>query len=153
VSKLLVRLQLAGGRAPAPGSVLERQGEAIGTLTSAAEVPGEDRVVALGYLRDDDAQAGREIEVPSGPGPRRATSAGPARRAGPEAPPGAGVRGGAASRVRCAAGGRRGRPPAPGEVAGGVGLRGVCYHRAPRAPRGHGGEPRRAGASEEVVTA
>jgi len=79
VSKLLVRLQLAGGRAPAPGSLLESQGEAIGTLTSAAEVPGEDRVVALGYVRDEDAQAGREIEVASGAGRLRATIAGPAR--------------------------------------------------------------------------
>jgi len=79
VSKLLVRLQLAGGRPPAPGSLLESQGEAIGTLTSAAEVPGEDRVVALGYVRDEDAQAGREIEVASGAGRLRATIAGPAR--------------------------------------------------------------------------
>lgn len=77
VSRCLVRLELSGDP-PAPGAGLEAGGEATGTLTSAIAVPGEDRVAALGYVRDEDA--GRdEIDVLDGPGRRRARVLGPAR--------------------------------------------------------------------------
>ena len=66
VSKYLVRLRVLGD-VPAPGARLERDGGGtIGTLTSAARVPGEDRVVALGYVRDEDAAAGGTIAVADG---------------------------------------------------------------------------------------
>jgi len=66
VSKYLVRLRVLGD-VPAPGARLERDGGGtIGTLTSAARVPGEDRVVALGYVRDEDAAAGGTITVADG---------------------------------------------------------------------------------------
>ncbi len=79
VSKLLVGVCLEGG-VPAPGARLEREGSgAIGTLTSAAAVPGEDRVVGLGYVRDEEAAEGREIVVVDGDRRVRATLLGPAR--------------------------------------------------------------------------
>jgi len=79
VSKYLVRLNIAGG-VPAPGTRLERDdGEAIGTLTSASRVPGEDRIVALGYVRDEDAAAGGKIVVVDGDRRFGATILGTAR--------------------------------------------------------------------------
>ena len=62
VSKLLVRIRVDGGL-PAPGALLESAGQPLGVLTSAARVPGQERVVALGYVRDEDAAQGREIDV------------------------------------------------------------------------------------------
>ncbi|HEV8701163.1 MAG TPA: glycine cleavage T C-terminal barrel domain-containing protein [Candidatus Polarisedimenticolia bacterium] len=77
VSRCLVRLEIRDGL-PAPGSPIESGGETIGSLTSAAVVPGEDRVVALAYLRDEDA--GREVvEVTDGGRRLRARVLGPAR--------------------------------------------------------------------------
>ena len=77
VSRCLVRLELSDDP-PAPGARLEAGGEPTGTLTSAVAVPGEDRVAALGYVRDEDA--GRdEIDVLDGPRRRRARVLGPAR--------------------------------------------------------------------------
>jgi folate-binding protein YgfZ len=79
VSKYLVRLGVTGG-VPAFGACLERDGLGmIGTLTSAARVPGEDRVVALGYVRDEDAAAGGEIAVVDGDRRLRAAILGLAR--------------------------------------------------------------------------
>jgi folate-binding protein YgfZ len=79
VSKYLVRMLVVGG-VPAPGARLERRdGDAIGTLTSASRVPGEDRVVALGYVRDEDAGEGREIAVVDGGRTLQATILGTAR--------------------------------------------------------------------------
>ena len=77
VSRCLVRLEIRDGL-PAPGSRIEADGETSGSLTSAAAVPGEGRVVALAYLRDEDA--GRdEVEVADGGGRFRARVLGPAR--------------------------------------------------------------------------
>jgi folate-binding protein YgfZ len=79
ISKCLVRLRVEGG-VPSPGARLEIDpGEAIGTLTSAARVPGEDRVVALGYVRDEDATRSGTIAVVDGSDRHRAAILGPAR--------------------------------------------------------------------------
>jgi folate-binding protein YgfZ len=79
VAKYLVRLSIVGG-VPVPGARLERDGSgAIGTLTSAAAVPGEDRVIALGYVRDEDAAAGGEVTVVDGERRLRAAILGLAR--------------------------------------------------------------------------
>ena len=79
VSKYLVRLSVSGGL-PGPGSGLVREGTgAIGTLTSAARVPGEERVAALGYVRDEDVTAGGELDVVDGAGRCRAVILGAAR--------------------------------------------------------------------------
>lgn len=58
VNRYLRRLSLPGDRVPPRGAALERQGAVVGTVTSAAEVPGEGRVVALGMVR-------REVEPPA----------------------------------------------------------------------------------------
>jgi tRNA-modifying protein YgfZ len=79
VSKYLVRLRIESG-VPAPGSrLLGRGDEAIGTLTSAAAVPGEERVVGLGYVRDEEIVDGREIAILDGERRLRAILLGPAR--------------------------------------------------------------------------
>ena len=66
VSKYLVRLRIGSG-APAPGArLLGRGDEPIGTLTSAVAVPGEDRVLGLGYVRDEEVADGREIAIVDG---------------------------------------------------------------------------------------
>ncbi len=78
VSKLLIRLELQNGTVPPEGAAIEIAGQAAGTLTSAAAVPGESRVVALGYVRDEDAKAGTKVEVVWDGAPRRpATLQGP----------------------------------------------------------------------------
>ena len=69
VSKLLVRIALEGERAPAVPAALWRERESIGTLTSAARVPGEARIVGLGYVRDELAIEGRELRVAPDQGP------------------------------------------------------------------------------------
>lgn len=79
VSKQLVRLRIEGPGAPRPGARLLAGGEASGILTSAAEIPGQGRAVALGYVRDEDAQPARAIEIEDGATRMRATIAGPAR--------------------------------------------------------------------------
>jgi tRNA-modifying protein YgfZ len=79
VSKCLVRLRLEGDP-PAAGARLELgSGEPIGTLTSVSTVPGEDRVVALGYVRDEDASEGKVIAVVDGGRRLLARVLGPAR--------------------------------------------------------------------------
>ncbi len=78
VTKLMARIRVDGGL-PAPGARLESAGQPIGILTSAAGIPGEERVVALGYVRDEDAAPGREIDVVDGDRRMRAAILGPAR--------------------------------------------------------------------------
>ncbi len=79
VSKTLVRLHIAGGRAPSTGSPLEYAGSRTGTLTSAVVVPGEGRVIALGYVQDEHAEGGMELVVAAPEGRAGATIEGPAR--------------------------------------------------------------------------
>jgi folate-binding protein YgfZ len=78
VANLLVRLRVPGGPPP-PGAAVVAGGAPIGALTSAAAVPGEGRAVALGYVRDEDAVAGREVAVAAPGGDVRAVIEGPAR--------------------------------------------------------------------------
>ena len=68
VSKFLVRLLVAGNEDPVPGTPLCHQGETIGSVTSSARVPGTGTVLALGYVRDEDAVAGRTIRIGSSTG-------------------------------------------------------------------------------------
>lgn len=66
VSKLLVRLHITGTTAPAPGAPLLREGEPTGSVTSVATIPGTGQIVALGYVRDEDAVAGTEVQAGTG---------------------------------------------------------------------------------------
>lgn len=68
VARLLVRLEMDGTIVPLPAAAIVRAGEKIGSITSAAGVPGEDRIVALGYVRDEDAAAADTVMVESGEG-------------------------------------------------------------------------------------
>jgi aminomethyltransferase len=79
VSRYLVRLRVEGERPPAVPAPLRGGGETIGTLTSAAAVPGEGRIAALGYVRDEDAVAGAPVTVEQVDGPRPASILGLAR--------------------------------------------------------------------------
>ena len=79
VARLLVRLDLDGPRVPAPGAAILRAGERIGVITSAAEVPGDDRIVALGYVRDEDAASADAVMVEYGEGLRPGRMQGAAR--------------------------------------------------------------------------
>ena len=69
VAKQLVRLEVPGRSERsearvAPGDAIQSGGETIGAITSAAEIPGAGgEVVALGYVRDEDAVAGRTVVV------------------------------------------------------------------------------------------
>ena len=72
VNRFLRRLELAGPTAPGPGAAVHADGKVVGSVTSAAVVPGTARVVALAMVR-------REVEPPasvivddgSGPVPAR----------------------------------------------------------------------------------
>jgi len=79
ISRLLVRLLIDGEAAPGPGAPLYREGEATGMITSVATVPGSGQVVALGYVRDEDAVAGTEVLAGTGDSRIRATIEGVAR--------------------------------------------------------------------------
>jgi aminomethyltransferase len=79
VARLLVRLGIESGTAPAVPADLRAGGLPAGRLTSAAGVPGEKRVIGLGYVRDEDAVAGRVVEVITPAGPLAATVLGAAR--------------------------------------------------------------------------
>jgi len=79
VAHLLVRLDIQSGRAPTLPAVLTVGGIPTGRLTSAATVPGQRRVIGLAYVRDEDAVAGRQVDVVTPEGPLIATVAGPAR--------------------------------------------------------------------------
>jgi folate-binding protein YgfZ len=63
VSKGLVRLAIEAAAPPPTPCALRIAGDPAGTLTSAAAVPGEGRVAGLGYVRLEDAVAGREAEA------------------------------------------------------------------------------------------
>ncbi len=79
VSKNLVRLKIAGPDVPPRGSALEIAGRRTGTLTSVAAVPGEDRIIGLGYVQDEHAESGMELHVAAPGGGIGATVEGPAR--------------------------------------------------------------------------
>ena len=79
VSKNLVRLKIAGPDMPPSGSALEIDGRRTGTLTSVAVVPGEDRIIGLGYVQDEHAEGGMKLHVAAPGGRIGATIEGPAR--------------------------------------------------------------------------
>jgi tRNA-modifying protein YgfZ len=58
VNKYLRRLRVDGSIAPPQGASVIVDDKDVGTVTSAATVPGEDRVVALGMVR-------HEVEPPA----------------------------------------------------------------------------------------
>jgi folate-binding protein YgfZ len=58
VNRFLRRLTLPGVAVPPPGADVVHDGRTVGAVTSAAPVPGEDRVVALAMVR-------REVEPPA----------------------------------------------------------------------------------------
>jgi len=92
VARLLVRLEseaaAAAGAEPAPfpeGAQVAAEGENIGVVTSSAVLPeGESRVLALAYVRDEDAVPGKKVMVATPAGPREAVVREP-RAASPEA--------------------------------------------------------------------
>jgi folate-binding protein YgfZ len=65
VAKRLVRLAFAPGveRAPAPGTPISTEAGETGRITCAAFSPHAGRVVALGYVHRDAAEAGRRLNV------------------------------------------------------------------------------------------
>jgi folate-binding protein YgfZ len=66
VNKHLKGLKIAQGPAPRQGATIEAAGKAVGTITSAAELPGWDHPLALGYIRTSHAAAGTEVLVRQG---------------------------------------------------------------------------------------
>jgi len=94
VARLLVRLESEGTSAaaavaePVPfpeGAPVSAEGESIGVVTSSVVLPeGESRVLALAYVRDEDAVPGKKVMVATPAGPREAVVREP-RAASPEA--------------------------------------------------------------------
>ncbi|MCU0961997.1 MAG: hypothetical protein MUF48_18035 [Pirellulaceae bacterium] len=68
VNRVLCRLHVASGTPPAPGDDVEDlQGQRVGSITSAARVPGTDTSVALGMLRSMHTRDGTPVVVRHGP--------------------------------------------------------------------------------------
>jgi folate-binding protein YgfZ len=92
VARLLVRLESEGTAAAAPepmpfpvGAQVWAAGQSIGVVTSSVVLPeGEPRVLALAYVRDEDAVPGKKVTVATPAGPREAVVREP-RAAAPEA--------------------------------------------------------------------
>ena len=78
VSRLLVRLEADGEAVPA-GAAIAAGAETIGLVTSSTVLPDGGRMLALGYVRDEDAVAGKPVTIATDAGPRKAIIAGPAR--------------------------------------------------------------------------
>jgi folate-binding protein YgfZ len=79
VAHLLVRLSARAAAAPPPGAVIRVGGVDSGEVTSSALLPdGSGRILALGYVRDEDAAAGA-AEIVTADGPLPATVEGVAR--------------------------------------------------------------------------
>lgn len=74
VSRALVRLELEPALPlPEPGAAVRHGGKEVGAVTSAAKLPGEDRAVALAYIRSRDVPAGSEsLSVDGAAAPRTA---------------------------------------------------------------------------------
>jgi folate-binding protein YgfZ len=82
VARLLVRLESDESGAAAPGAKalpfpegaeVTAAGQTIGAVTSSVVLPeGENRVLALAYVRDEDAVPGKGVSVATPAGPREA---------------------------------------------------------------------------------
>jgi folate-binding protein YgfZ len=66
VNKHLRGLIIAQAPAPPQGATIEAGGKILGTITSAADLPGWDHPLALGYVRTSHAAAGTEVQVRQG---------------------------------------------------------------------------------------
>jgi glycine cleavage system aminomethyltransferase T len=58
VNRYLRRLRIDGDAVPSVGATVHADDKEVGNVTSAAAVPGESRVVAIGMIR-------REVEPPA----------------------------------------------------------------------------------------
>lgn len=65
VAKRLVTLEIDAGidEAPLPKTAIEADGAAVGHLTSVAFSPARGRFIALGYVRRESAEIGRQVTV------------------------------------------------------------------------------------------
>ena len=63
VNKLLRGLKIPGNQAPAPGTTMASDGKVVGTITTAAVLPGLARIVALGYVRTAHSAPGTLVTV------------------------------------------------------------------------------------------
>ncbi len=71
VGRLLSRLRFSGPVVPSPGSgLLDDNGKAVGSITSAVYSPRLDRPIALGYLKRTVAVAGRQVQAELSDGSR-----------------------------------------------------------------------------------
>ena len=50
-----------------PGFNVEQNGKRVGVVTSAAQVPGQEQWVALGFVRREAAQSEEELEINGNP--------------------------------------------------------------------------------------
>jgi folate-binding protein YgfZ len=66
VNKHLRGLKITQGPTPSQGAAIQAGGKVVGTITSAAELPGGDAAIALGYVRTSCAADGTEVEVRQG---------------------------------------------------------------------------------------
>lgn len=67
VNKKLVRLRFEGSAMPDPGlELMSADGKPAGQVTSCAVMPGENRVLALAYIRRGVNAAGSRLESPAG---------------------------------------------------------------------------------------
>ena len=56
-------LEIDGNEIPEPGATVVDGDREVGTLSSVAVTPGDDRVVALGTIRVASGKAGSELQV------------------------------------------------------------------------------------------
>jgi len=57
VNRVLVPLEIDAAQPPSPGTRIEAAGREVGSITSAAFSPAHEKVVALGYLRNEAMKA------------------------------------------------------------------------------------------------
>lgn len=67
VNKLLVRLQFEGGAKATVGMPIESEGAEVGTVTSVARSLPDEGLLALGYIRREQAEPGRRLKSSAGP--------------------------------------------------------------------------------------
>ena len=65
VAKRLARLEIESSRVepPAPGAILSVGGRDVGRVTSSAQSPSRDRVIALGYVHREAAEPGQHVII------------------------------------------------------------------------------------------
>lgn len=63
VAKKLVGLTLTGDAVPPAGAVIERDGKAVGKVTSATWSPMVQQAIALGYVHRDSTEPGTRVQI------------------------------------------------------------------------------------------